>query len=85
MKVGFHAIAPGVRLSFDDEKKTIHVIEYQTPIPGFYGNWVEVATFTSEEDWFKSRFSEMIIDTYYKEMILWFWIDAYQTASNTLA
>lgn len=85
MKVGFHAAGPGIRLSFDDEKKTIYVIEYQTPIPGFHGNWVEVAAFTSEEDWFRSRFPEMIIDTYYKEMILWFWIDAYQSASNTLA
>jgi hypothetical protein len=74
MKVGFHEIAPGVRMSFDDEKRIIIIDELKNPIPGFHGYWEETVIFTDEQSWNQSRFPTQA-NKYYSEMAMWFWID----------
>ena len=75
MQVGFHEVTQGVRVSFDDERKTLHISKYVTPIPGFHGDWQEVAKFVDERTWNKSEFAQLVMSNYYKELIMWFWID----------
>ncbi len=74
MKVGHHEIAPGVQMSFDDERRVIIIDELKSPIPGFHGHWEETATFVDEKSWMGSRFSGLV-NEYYSEMAMWFWID----------
>lgn len=69
-----HDVTPGVRIRF--EGNTLCVLRYVTPIPHFDGYWEEVARFSDETSWEESEFSKMIQNDYYKEMIMWHWIDA---------
>lgn len=79
MKVGAHEITPHIRISFDNEKGTLHVNELKSLIPGFHGKWCEIATFTTKTNWYESIFSKMVTSDYLENMILWFWIDLKET------
>ena len=68
-----HDVAPRLRMSFDGN--TLYVSQYMTPIPNFHGHWEDVAIFTTEQSWNESPFSKMVQSEYYKEMIMWHWID----------
>lgn len=74
MKVGHHEIAPGVQMSFDDERRVIIIDELKAPFPGFHAHWTETEIFASEVAWEESRFSSMV-NEYYSQMVMWFWID----------
>ena len=72
-----HDVAPSVRIGF--EGNTLCVFRYIVPIPNFHGHWEEVAKFITEESWEQGSFSKMIQSEYYKDMIMWHWIDAHET------
>ena len=75
MKSIYHDVGSGIRISFDDEKNSLHVSIYTIPILGLAGEWEEVATFTKGDDWYASPFSKMVSSQYHQEMIIYFWID----------
>lgn len=82
MKVGFHNITPEIAVSFDNEKEAIIVSKYIRPIPGFKGDWQEVATFTDETSWEASEFAKLLTNEYLKDMIMWFWFDVQETCKQ---
>lgn len=70
-----HEVGSDLRISFDNESGELHVEEYRRLIPGWHGEWQEVAVFTEKAAWYSSKYSKVIMSEYYLDMILWHWID----------
>jgi hypothetical protein len=81
---GFHDAAPGIEIHFNQVDGTIHVFEYTSLVPGFHGDWQEVASFANDDDWYASKYARMITSEDMEDMILWHWIDLSTPTSDSI-